>query len=75
MEVQGTVCLRLENGNSPTWRRRIRGEESQSDSQVSAEHFGVYWSATLWHAGTAMRSERSCAVPVFKHRHIHGFSV
>lgn len=52
MALHSTMCFRLEDGNPPTWGRCIRGEESQSDSQVSAEHVGFYWSATLWHAGT-----------------------
>lgn len=52
MALHRTMCLRLEDGNSPTWGWCNRGEESQSDSQVSTEHIGLHWCATLRHAGT-----------------------
>lgn len=52
MALQRTMCLRLEDGNSPTWGRCNRGEESSPDSQVSTEHICLYWGAAVWHAGT-----------------------
>lgn len=53
MALHSTMCLRLEDGNSPTRGRCNRGEESQSDPQVSTEHIVLHRSASLWHAGTA----------------------
>lgn len=53
------MCLRFEDGNSPAWRRRVGGEESQSDPQVSTEHVLLHRCATLWHAGESEGERRS----------------
>lgn len=52
------MCAGPEDGHPAAWRRRVRGEESESDPQVSAEHLGRDRSAGLWHAGEREENHR-----------------
>lgn len=63
--LHSPMCLRLEDGNSPTWRWCIRGEESQSNSQMSTEHISIHWGATLWHAGRVRIMQHSYSALMF----------
>lgn len=45
------MCAGPEDGDPAARRRRVRGEEGESDPQVPAEHLGCDRSASLWHAG------------------------
>lgn len=52
------MCAGPEDGHPAARRRRVRGEEGESDPQVSAKHLGRDRSARLRHAGE--RGESSC---------------
>lgn len=56
MALQSPMCVRFKDGNPAAWGRRFGGEESQPDPEVSTEHVGVDWSATLWDAGKKISS-------------------
>lgn len=50
------MCAGPEDGHPAARRRRVRGEEGESDPQVPAEHLGRDRSARLRHAGERERT-------------------